>query len=51
VQGYLADRIDIHTSYVIPVLGFSYLAFYGWKVGRVLRARGIDYDATVGGGN
>ncbi|HEX5133036.1 MAG TPA: MFS transporter [Candidatus Krumholzibacteria bacterium] len=51
VQGYLADWIHIHTSYIIPLLGFSYLAFYGWKVGRVLRAQGIDYDATVGGGH
>jgi MFS transporter, FHS family, L-fucose permease len=50
-QGYLADRIDIHTSYVIPVLCFSYLAFYGWKVKRVLRAAGIDYDTTVGSGS
>jgi len=51
IQGYLADRIDIHTSYFVPLLGFCYLAFYGWKVGRVLRAQGIDYDATVGGGH
>lgn len=51
LQGYLADRVDIHTSYVIPVLCFSYLAFYGWKVKRVLRAAGIDYDATVSSGN
>jgi FHS family L-fucose permease-like MFS transporter len=51
IQGYLADWIHIHTSYIIPLLGFCYLAFYGWKVGRVLRAQGIDYDATVGGGH
>jgi FHS family L-fucose permease-like MFS transporter len=51
MQGYLADWIHIHTSYIVPLLGFIYLAFYGWKVGRVLRARGIDYDATVGSGH
>ena len=51
MQGYLADWIHIHTSYIVPLLGFTYLAFYGWKVGRVLRAQGIDYDATVGGGH
>jgi FHS family L-fucose permease-like MFS transporter len=46
-QGYLADTLGIHTSYVVPALGFSYLAFYGWKVKRVLRAQGIDYDSSV----
>jgi FHS family L-fucose permease-like MFS transporter len=47
IQGYIADVAGIHTSYAVPVLCFAYLAFYGWKVRRVLRASGIDYDATV----
>jgi FHS family L-fucose permease-like MFS transporter len=46
-QGYLADTMGIHTSYAIPMVGFLYLAFYGWKVKRVLRAQGIDYDGGV----
>lgn len=50
-QGYLADMAGIHISYVVPLIGFSYLAFYGWKVRRVLRASGIDYDESVGSGN
>jgi FHS family L-fucose permease-like MFS transporter len=47
IQGYIADVTGIHASYAVPVVCFAYLAFYGWKVRRVLRASGIDYDATV----
>jgi FHS family L-fucose permease-like MFS transporter len=36
-----------HFSYIVPLLGFSYLAFYGWKVKSVLKAQGIDYDAQT----
>jgi FHS family L-fucose permease-like MFS transporter len=36
-----------HFSYIIPVVCFSYLAFYGWKVKRVLLAQGINYDEIV----
>ena len=36
-----------HFSYIIPALGFSFLAFYGWKVKSVLQAQGIDYDAQT----
>lgn len=38
-----------HFSYIIPMLGFCYLAFYGWKVKSVLKAQGIDYDAQTEG--
>ena len=47
LQGYVADIANIHISYLIPVFCFAYLAFYGWKVKRVLQSQGIDYDATV----
>ncbi len=49
LQGYCADRFDIHLSYIIPVLCFAYLTFYGWKVKQVLVRQGIDYDASVSG--
>ncbi len=31
-QGWLADKTDIKTSYIIAPLCFAYLAFYGWKM-------------------
>ena len=32
LQGLLADKTDIKTSYIIAPLCFAYLAFYGWKM-------------------
>jgi FHS family L-fucose permease-like MFS transporter len=49
LQGYISDISNIHLSYIIPVFCFAYLAFYGWKSKQVLKAQGIDYDASVGG--
>jgi FHS family L-fucose permease-like MFS transporter len=47
LQGSLADSpIGIHYSYIIPVICFLYLAYYGWKVKRILKGQGIDYDAN-----
>ena len=47
MQGLLADKVDIHTSYIVPVFCFAFLAFYAWKVGRILKKQGIDYDASM----
>jgi FHS family L-fucose permease-like MFS transporter len=44
LQGYLADIMTIHLSYWVPVACFAFLAFYAWKVRRVLAAQGIHYD-------
>jgi FHS family L-fucose permease-like MFS transporter len=44
VQGILADTSGIHLSYVVPVVGFAYLAFFAWKVSGELRKQGIDLD-------
>ncbi|AMR33886.1 glucose transporter [Mucilaginibacter sp. PAMC 26640] len=44
VQGILADTSGIHASYIIPVLGFAYLAFFAWKAGSILKSQGIDVD-------
>lgn len=30
VQAYYADRIGIQLAFFIPVLGYSYIAYYGW---------------------
>ncbi len=47
MQGLLADKTNIHLSYIIPVLCFAFLAWYAFKVKGILKANGIDYDATT----
>jgi len=35
-------------SYVITIICFGYLAFFGWKVKRLLKIQNIDYDESIG---
>lgn len=51
LQGIVADDaiLGIQYSYVVGVLCFAYLAFYGWKASSILRKQGITYDAKQGG--
>ena len=49
-QGKISEYIGIHYSYIIPVICFAYLAFFGWKVKQVLKRQGIDYETTSSGG-
>ncbi len=51
IQGKLADLIGIHQSYLIAVLCFAYLAFFAFRVKRILQKQGIDFDAQVSGGH
>jgi len=52
LQGKIADGAGkvipgmsgIHFSYIVPALGFAYLAYFAWKVSRELRSQGIDLD-------
>jgi FHS family L-fucose permease-like MFS transporter len=52
LQGKIADGSNnmipgmdgIHFSYIVPVVGFAYLAYFAWKVSRELRSQGIDLD-------
>ena len=50
IQGKLSDVIGIHLSYIVPIICFSYLAFFAFAVKGILKRQGIDYDAQVGGG-
>jgi len=47
VQGILADTSGIHLSYIVPLLGFAYLAYFAWKVSGELKKQGIDLDHTT----
>ena len=51
LQGWLAgpEMIGIKASYMVGVLCFAYLAFYGWKSARILRAQGIELDEKISG--
>lgn len=46
MQGLLADKTNIHLSYIIPVCCFAFLAWYAFRVRSILKASGIDYDST-----
>lgn len=47
-QGWISDTIgSIHLSYLVPIICFSILAFYGWKVKKILLKQGIDYDKNI----
>ena len=38
-------------SYIVGVVCFAYLAFYGWKVVSILKSQGIDFDKKISGGH
>ena len=46
MQGLLADKTNIHFSYIIPVFCFVFLTWYAFKVKNILKSSGIDYDAV-----
>ena len=49
LKGVVADETTIHSSYIIGVLCFAYLAFYAWKVSGILKNQGINFDKKVAG--
>jgi FHS family L-fucose permease-like MFS transporter len=53
LQGFLAKDIylGIQWSYLVGVICFAYLAFYGWKVKGILKAQGISYDSSTKAGH
>lgn len=53
LQAYLSkdDLLGIQFSYIVGVLCFAFLAFYGWKAASILRSQGIDYDKNNEGGH
>ncbi|MBL0330550.1 MAG: MFS transporter [Bacteroidetes bacterium] len=53
LQAYLSKDglLGIQFSYIVGVLCFAFLAFYGWRVAAILKAQGIDYDKTNDSGH
>jgi FHS family L-fucose permease-like MFS transporter len=46
LQGYLADSIGIHLSYIVDVV-YLYLIFYAIKVKGILKSQGIDLEKNT----
>jgi len=52
LQGKIADGSNnvipgmsgLHFSYIVPLLGFAYMAYFAWKASVELRSQGIDLD-------
>ena len=44
IQGKLSDIIGIHSSYIVTVICFLYLAFFAFAVKSLLKKQGIDVD-------
>jgi FHS family L-fucose permease-like MFS transporter len=40
-----------HFSYIIPLLGFAYLGFYGFYCPKILKRQGISHIESAGGGH
>jgi len=50
IQGYVADQVGIQPSYIVAIVCFGYLMFFGWRVRGVLQKQGIDFDKAVASG-
>nr|WP_322626045.1 MFS transporter [uncultured Flavobacterium sp.] len=50
-QGTIAGIIGIHSSYIVGVLCFAYLAFYAFTVKGILSRQGISFGRVSGGGH
>ena len=49
-NNFISGMSGIHFSYIVPVLGFAYLAYFAWKVSRELLKQGIDLDHVQASG-
>jgi len=47
LQGWLADTINIHQSYWVPVAGFAYLAWFALAVQKILHKQGIYFKGDL----
>lgn len=51
IQGALGDAVGIHTSYIVGVICFAYLAIYAFTVKGILSRQGISFGRVSGGGH
>jgi len=43
IQGFLADNIGIHISFIVPIFCYVYLAFYAIKVSAILKSTNVKF--------
>jgi MFS transporter, FHS family, L-fucose permease len=41
LQGRISDQWNIQSSFIVPLLGFLFLAFFAWQVKKVLHRQGV----------
>jgi len=41
IQGFLADNIGVHKSFVVPIFCYIYLTFYAIKVASILKSKNL----------
>ena len=51
LQGFVADNTNIHFSYIVGVICFSYLVFFAIVVSRILKKQGIQFDKKIASGH
>jgi len=51
LQGALSDKINIHSSYIVAVVCFLYLAWHAIQTKKVLKKQGLDFDQQIAGGH
>jgi fucose permease len=52
LQGLVADKMGIQFSFVVPMVAFAYIAFYGlygYRLGRPNQTLAADRPVTLGG--
>ena len=47
LQGTVSESIGIQSSYIVGVFCFAYLAFYGWKVKKILIKQGVNDSSNT----
>jgi FHS family L-fucose permease-like MFS transporter len=51
LQGFVADNTNIHFSYIVGIICFSYLVFFAIVVSRILKKQGIQFDKKIASGH
>lgn len=51
LQGWIAGLIGVHSSYIVGVACFAYLAFYAFTVKGILKKQGFELGRVSGGGH
>ena len=48
LQGHIADLGNLQSSYLVPLVAYAYVAFYGWKGHKIGRRPVSDRESLQG---